>query len=529
MAATQTVPQHLQHRNFIPIEPKHGVITLFGYGIRAHVDRGHLVLTDGVGPERRQARLPRVGHRLKRLVVIGADGMITLAALRWMAAHQRVAFVMLERNGSVLAITGPVSPYDVRLRRAQSLAHHSGAALEIARGLITQKLAGQLELVQSKLSNPRAAEVIARMSETVAAAETHDQIRVFESRAAYAYWSAWRTLPIIYPQKDAARVPDHWRIFGARISPLTGSPRLAVNPPNSMLNYCYSLAEAESCLAVSALGLDPGIGVLHTDRPNRNSLACDVLEAIRAKVDALVLDWITRGPLPRQWFFEERNGNARLMAQFAARLSETMPTWRSHVAPVAEWVARSIWTSTRKSVSAQLSTRLTQTRRRDAKGSSFDPHQVQTPRRAKVCQNCGKEIKNKYRFCIGCVPEISRENLIKAAHSGRVATVSKEAQEKRAAAQRKQAAALKAWNPSDKPSWLDINMYRNAIQPLLRNTSVPTIRYALGISELYATNIRNGRCIPHPRHWASLAEITGVTNSQHAVGQLEPLQDFSHS
>jgi len=64
---------------------------------------------------------------------------VSLAALRWLA-DQKAAFVMLERDGSVLAVTGPVRPSDARLRRAQALANHSGAALQIARELITQKM-----------------------------------------------------------------------------------------------------------------------------------------------------------------------------------------------------------------------------------------------------------------------------------------------------------------------------------------------------------------------------------------------------
>src|SRR5262249_18633316 len=111
MAARPNLPQQLQHCNFAPIIPRHGVVTLFGYGINVHVDRGHLAIRDGVGPNRRYARLPRVGHGLKRLVVIGSDGMVSLAALRWLA-DQDAAFTMLDRIGKVLAITGPVRPSD---------------------------------------------------------------------------------------------------------------------------------------------------------------------------------------------------------------------------------------------------------------------------------------------------------------------------------------------------------------------------------------------------------------------------------
>src|SRR5436190_23967888 len=120
MVAPQTVTQSLQHCKFVPIRPRHGVITLFGYGIKVHVDRGHLTIQDGIGADRREARLPRVGHGLRRLVVIGSDGMVSLAALRWLA-DQNAAFVMLDRVGEVLTVTGPVRPSDARLRRAQSL------------------------------------------------------------------------------------------------------------------------------------------------------------------------------------------------------------------------------------------------------------------------------------------------------------------------------------------------------------------------------------------------------------------------
>src|ERR1035441_8074751 len=88
------------------MHPRQGVITLFGYGTSVRVDRGHLVLEDGIGTDRRQARFPRVGHGLRRLIVIGSDGMVSLAALRWLA-DQEASFVMLDRDGSVLATTGP--------------------------------------------------------------------------------------------------------------------------------------------------------------------------------------------------------------------------------------------------------------------------------------------------------------------------------------------------------------------------------------------------------------------------------------
>jgi CRISPR/Cas system-associated endonuclease Cas1 len=48
---------------------------------------------------------------------------------------------------------------------------------------------------------------------------------------------------------------------------LTGSPRLAANPINSLLNQTYAILEASNRGA--RRGLRPGLGVLHADQPNR--------------------------------------------------------------------------------------------------------------------------------------------------------------------------------------------------------------------------------------------------------------------
>jgi CRISPR-associated endonuclease Cas1 len=264
MAATQTVSQVFRHCNFIPILPRQGVITLYGYGIDVRVDRGHLILKDGIGSARRQGRFSRVGHGLKRLVVIGSDGQISLAALRWLS-DQKAAFVMLERDGKVLATTGPVSPTDVRLRRAQALAHQSDLALRIARELIDKKLRNQEHVVQKYFGGSCAAESIAKARRELRRAESSDGIRLLEAQGAMAYWGAWHDLSIQFPRIDLPRVPDHWKRFGSRVSPLTKSPRLAVNPPNAMLNFLYAILESEARLALATMGLDPGIGVLHKD------------------------------------------------------------------------------------------------------------------------------------------------------------------------------------------------------------------------------------------------------------------------
>ena len=509
MAATQTVPQQSRLRNFIPIKPQHGVVTLFGYGITAQVDRGHLVIEDGIGPERRQARFPRVGHGLRRLIVIGADGMVTLAALRWLA-DQDASFVMLNRDGSVLATTGPVHPSDSRLRRAQSLAHQTGAAVQISRGLISQKLEGQERIVRDGLQDADLADKIASFRSLLAGANTVEAIRQLESQAAQAYWSAWYSLPVKFPTADYRRVPEHWRTFGTRKSVLTGSPRLAVNPPNAMLNYMYALLESESRLAAASVGLDPGIGVLHVDTDARDSLACDLMEPARPHVDAHLLKWITEGPLRREWFFEQRDGTCRLMGSFATRLSESLSTWSRIVAPIAEWTSRMLWSTARKPAKLMLPpTHLTQSHRRQAKGK-LNPPIADPPRPLRLCQTCGANVTAGHRYCPSCAVAVSTEELVKGSYKGRLASHSSEAETNRAEKGRRHTAARWAWLPSNQPPWLNEDTYRNKIQPRLARITVRMLASKLGVSLPYASNIRSGKVRPHPRHWHMLALLAGV-------------------
>ena len=473
MAPESKLSQSGQSHNFSSqlIVPRHGVVTLWGYGIQVRVDRGHLLLESGIGPDRYYARLARVGHGLKRLVCIGSDGCISLAAMRWLA-DQDVAFTMLERTGKVLLVTGPVRSSDAKLRRAQALAHSSGAALRIARELITQKLTAQERVARHKLLDSTTADGIARFRADLPSADSITTIRLLESQAARVYWSAWCTLPINFPKNDLKRVPDHWRTFAARVSALTGSPRLACNPPNAILNYLYALLESESRLAGAALGLDVGLGVLHVDTPSRDSLACDLMEPIRAQIDAYLLDWVTRQPLKREWFFEMRDGNCRLMGSFAARLSQTTHIWRRAVAPVAEWVARAFWSTIRRP-DIPLATRLTQSNKREAKGTAPLLPPVRAQRRENLCPECGKTIRPESTKCAGCAVDDATKKMLEAARIGRQTANGPEAQAKRAVKARKNALEQHSWNPSDQPKWLTTELFTQKIKPLL--ASVPKI------------------------------------------------------
>ena len=233
MAASAKLPQPQQSHN--SLKPRHGVVTLCGYGIQVRVDRGHLLVDDGIGADRRQCRLPRVGHELKRLVVIGSDGMISLAALRWLS-DQNAAFVMLERDGKVLATTGPVRPSDAKLRRAQAFAAQSEIGLQIACELISRKLAGQEQVVRTKLRDLSTAAAIARFRAALPNAPSRPVIRQTGGSIYTAHLYRASEMKLQTPANSARRGVldgDFFALFGNLINAVgdIGHVEFQIKPP----------------------------------------------------------------------------------------------------------------------------------------------------------------------------------------------------------------------------------------------------------------------------------------------------------
>ena len=59
------------------------VLVVDGYGVHLHVRHGQLVVDDGIGQHRRQRRLPRAQRTVRRIVLLGHTGAVTLEAVRW--------------------------------------------------------------------------------------------------------------------------------------------------------------------------------------------------------------------------------------------------------------------------------------------------------------------------------------------------------------------------------------------------------------------------------------------------------------
>jgi len=72
---------------------------------------------------------------------------------------------------------------------------------------------------------------------------------------------------------------------------------------------------------------------------------------------------------------------------------------------------------------------------------------------------------------------------------------------------------LRKWDPSTIPHWLDEDFYRKEILPRLFTLTVKRLRLAIDVSHPYATLIKRGDKIPHPRHWLALAKLADIIGS----------------
>ncbi len=72
-----------------------------GYGAAVTVNRGQLVLRDGMCEVRRERRYPRADRKLRRVVVLGHTGHVSLDALLW-CAEVGVSLAVVDTSGDVL-------------------------------------------------------------------------------------------------------------------------------------------------------------------------------------------------------------------------------------------------------------------------------------------------------------------------------------------------------------------------------------------------------------------------------------------
>lgn len=468
-----------------------------GYGLKIHVRSRHLVIEDGLGRERRTRRVARATVPFNRLIVLGHSGFISLDAFRWLW-DLKIPLVQIDRDGMVIACSVVDGLKDANLRRRQAVASGSVAGLEISKTLIGLKIDGQRRLLQELWQNHAIAVQLADIATTLPAIDNVIELRHAEASAAALYWAAWRDHLELKFTKPATRVfPAHWFRFDRRSSLLTGAPRSATDPTNALLNYSYALLEAEARVSLLKVGLDPGIGMLHADQGSRDSMALDVMEPIRPSVDRGIVELVRRQRFGSRDFLETSRGICRLSPSLLEGIATVVGSWIPDLLWLVESVAQQIGDDRR-----QLPTILSGRNRRTGRGlpaPEKEPH-FGKPVLDQRCV-CDAVIPATRRLCDNC----SHSRMLVSGQVGKRSDVDAAIRRGNAIAERW--AETKAWRGSKDPA--DAEIFRRDVWPGIKWLPVPRIVAATGLSHSYCSRIRQGRVVPHPRHWESLKAVGG--------------------
>lgn len=502
-----------------PIEADNDVIVLQGSRIQVSVQDGALVCQDATWSGGPRAGLVYRASRLKRLIIEGTSGRITLDAIHWLAGVG-TELTILDRNRKPLVIGLPRRPDYPALRRGQALAALRPEGLELVRELLLARLAGQVDILRNRVLLPehlwdtgdRAAGEIERLAgELLRAPASYEAFQEQEAIAANLYWRVLQEVPLRFDARSRATIPPSWTVLGPRRSPLTGSPARAVTPGQAIMNYALAVAEGEIALACLAHGLDPGLGLMHTDRPASRNLVFDLLEAARAPVERAVLALLREQVFARRDFAQYEDGEVLIATPVRRRIPAILIDILRREADRLAARAAQVFAGVALHL-GEPSSGLPEFASRRGEAGRQGSRMARRPGALRLpdvlerrCVSCGARVPDGRRHCVDCVREAGRTE--EEAPSG---GAEKEAarQERLSRAHAAIWKAQQAWEAAhgrDEAERLS-RLWRDELFPAIQTQSLRQIARAAGVTVAAASAWRSGRTIPHPSRIEILAQ-----------------------
>lgn len=272
------------------------------------LDGENIVVLD---KEREIGRLPL--HNLEGIVSFGYRG--TSPALMGACAERNISLCFVSPSGRFLArVTGRVKGNVVLRDKQYRTCMDEAASLEIAKNCITGKVHNARWVLERAVRDhgmqidaekvKRASLFLKDAALRIHTSESKDRLRGYEGEAASVYFGIFDEM-ILQQKKDFA--------FSGR------NKRPPTDNVNAMLSFVYTLLTNNIAAALETVGLDPYVGVFHTERPGRVSLALDLIEELRPVLaDRFVLSMVNKKIVQRGDFLKKENG-AVLMKEDARR------------------------------------------------------------------------------------------------------------------------------------------------------------------------------------------------------------------
>ena len=242
-------------------------------------------------------------HHLESICVFGPSTVSPPALdLCW---EHGVAVNYLSEHGHFQARLTGVADTSVTLRRTQFRAADDPArSASIARCIVAGKIQNSrnslLRAARETDNESEGAQLqtvidaLARQLKHLAEEGDLEKVRGAEGLASQLYFSVFSFT--LKQQREAFA-------FGTRTR---RPPRDRIN---CMLSFTYALIRHDCVAALASIGLDPFVGFLHADRPNRPSLALDLMEEFRSWLgDRLAITLINRQQIAPEHFIEREGG-----------------------------------------------------------------------------------------------------------------------------------------------------------------------------------------------------------------------------
>lgn len=250
--------------------------------------------------QQEMARFPL--HTLEHIVSFSYAG--ASPALMGACGAQQVSLCFCTPNGRFLARSTGKSSGNVLLRRAQyRLADDDVTSCRIARNMVFGKVYNARWSIERTLRDHamrvdgdrlrHASDLLQQALPCIRDAQSHASLRGLEGEAAAVYFSAFDEM--ILNDKE---------IFYFR----GRNRRPPLDRVNALLSFAYSLLSNDCASSLEAVGLDAYVGLLHSDRPGRPSLALDLMEELRCcMADRFVLTLINNRILNAKDFLIREN------------------------------------------------------------------------------------------------------------------------------------------------------------------------------------------------------------------------------
>ncbi len=190
---------------------------------------------------------------------------------------------------------------DVKRRLAQlAIYYNSSIRFNLARQLVSAKIAKQRQFLNKALEErPDLRKYLFSAIQTIVSVEknlltvdvntdTTAKLRGYEGSAAAAYFSAYT------------------KLFADSLAFNQRKKRPPTDPVNACLSLGYTLLHFEAVSVCYMAGLEPLLGFYHEPVVGRESLACDLIEPLRPRLDAFVWSLFRRRLLRKEYFSQDQ-------------------------------------------------------------------------------------------------------------------------------------------------------------------------------------------------------------------------------